>query len=252
MPREQDPVVGVDDFLAAVIRAVSRAEEVRSPEPGGSVERRTVLAHRPIVTLGLTYQSMTVADDALPREADRGADRGARDEKPAVPLRVTHEDAARADRIAESIQQVPFQENIAKVWQREAGAADQLAASIDTLGAVADSHAEFAISLVGQLDDAVLENLMLTAGVPSHNMTTLKGVAQDRNVGLAELLTLNSTANQENTRNGETLLSATFQRGAGIALVGASLLGVAAITRSPVAAGAGAVLVVVGAALMLQ
>ncbi|MFE4699330.1 hypothetical protein ACFRIC_19895 [Streptomyces sp. NPDC056738] len=248
MPREKEPVVGVDDFLAAVIRAVSRAEEVRSPEPGGSVERRTVLAHRPIVTLGLTYQSMTVAEDALPREADRGA----RDEKPAVPLRVTHEDAARADRIAESIQQVPFQENIAKVWQREAGAADQLAASIDTLGAVADSHAEFAISLVGQLDDAVLENLMLTAGVPSHNMTTLKGVAQDQNVGLAELLTLNSTANQENTRNGETLLSATFQRGAGIALVGASLLGVAAITRSPVAAGAGAVLVVVGAALMLQ
>ncbi|MEV6194799.1 hypothetical protein AB0M19_20670 [Streptomyces sp. NPDC051920] len=247
MPRENEQVVGVDDFLAAVIRAVSRAEEARSPGPGGSVERQAVLAHRPVVTLGLTVQSAAVADDVLPREGRREE----RDEKPVVSLRVSHEEAARADRIAESVQQVPFQENIARVWQREAGAADQLAASIDTLGAVADSHTEFATGLVGQLDDSVLENLMLTAGVPPQNVTTLKGVAQDRNIGLGELLTLNSTANQD-TPNGETVLSAASQRGLGIALVGLSLLGVAGITRSPLAAGAGAVLVVVGASLMLQ
>lgn len=248
MPRKSEPVVGVEDFLAAVMRAVSRAEEAGGAGPDGPVDRQAVLARRPIVTVGLTYQSAHGADDVLLRDAEPSRD-GTLDN---VRLHLTHEDATRAERIAASVQQVPFQENIAQVWLREKGAADRLAASLDALGAVADSEVEFASGLVGQLDDSVLENLMLTAGVAPHNMSTLIGVATDQNLGLGELLTRNSVRDDDGVGNGETVLGTAFQRGAGMALMGAGLLGVAGVTGSPVAAGAGVVLVVVGAALMLQ
>ncbi|MER7660202.1 MULTISPECIES: hypothetical protein [unclassified Streptomyces] len=247
MPRQSEPVVGVEDFLAAVMRAVSRAEEAGGTGPDGPVDRQAVLARRPIVTVGLTYQSAPGAGDVLLREAEP-----AREEPSDVSLRLTHEDATRAEHIAASVQQVPFQENIAKVWLREEGAADRLAASLDTLGAVADAEVEFASGLVGQVDDSVLENLMLMAGVAPHNMSTLLGVATDQNLGLGELLIRNSSRDTSDAGNGEFVMGTTFRRGAGIALVGAALLGVAAVTGSPVAAGAGTVLVVVGAALMLQ
>ncbi|MFC8226434.1 hypothetical protein [Streptomyces sp. NPDC057287] len=98
----------------------------------------------------------------------------------------------------------------------------------------------------------MLENLMLTAGVAPHNLSTLKGFAQDQNYGLGELLTRNSAVDQGNPGEGETITGTAFQRGAGIALVGAGLVGVGLLTGSPVAGGAGAVLLVVGASLMLQ